>query len=429
MNLLNLPRDILLYLTDFFDFYEALPSLFVSSQFHDLFSRAVWRVFGAKVFELNLVTRSAAFARYGHLARLVTLPVHSSSPLLYPPNWHLKLPNVVAFCFGIGIKHSTESKSRIFVGIRSLVNLRRLTAYFGVKEAPYTADGLASIIVARHRDTTKRKLSDVALFVTDDYGSSPWDACLRFCKKLHPLNIPRLRVDGFPTLETSPPPVRQCHALAPHLLTLAPYNGAGVSSCVSQVNGQYFNDKSVVFPIVETLVLILCCHRAEEFDPNCITPERFISVNKLYIFEADTCVRSVDYFVNACLAICTRRWLNLRQMMLQGMIDQACLERIFRANPQLTQITLVHEYDGMRIRRGVSVSPAVLVWLLSLPKLREVSIKNAVLIDPKSALKLIKRIHKKPIQMRSRLSVHLAFPDVILSEECSKCCELRPNAT
>ncbi|KAI8874045.1 hypothetical protein GQ42DRAFT_176011 [Ramicandelaber brevisporus] len=306
MNLLNLPRDILLYLTDFFTDGEAFPLLTVSSQFHDLFACAVWRIVDSKQFALDSVTRSAALARYGHLVRSVK---HSSVPLLYPPNWHLKLPHVVGFFFAIDNRLGAEFKRRMFVGIRSLINLRRLTAFFIAEEAPYTTDGLASIIVARHRDATKRKLFEVSLFVTKNYGSSPWDACVRFCKKLEPLNIPRLRVDGFPILDIRPPPVRQCHALAPYLLNLEPPAGQKVGSCASQVNGRYFND---------------------------------------------------------------------------------------------------------------NVSPGVLIWMLSLPKLMKVSLDNTVLVDPKSALKLVKRIHKKPIQSRSHQSVRLMFSTVKLSEDCSQ---------
>ncbi|KAI8874082.1 hypothetical protein GQ42DRAFT_176035 [Ramicandelaber brevisporus] len=129
MRLLELPRDILLYLTDFFDDCEASPLLTVSSQFHDLFARAVWRIVDAKTLELNPVVRSAALARYGDLVRFVTVRKNGDAFLLYPLNWHLKLPHVVGFCFIINNKLSAEFKRRIFVGIRSLVNLRRLFAY------------------------------------------------------------------------------------------------------------------------------------------------------------------------------------------------------------------------------------------------------------------------------------------------------------
>ncbi|KAI8870879.1 hypothetical protein GQ42DRAFT_10653 [Ramicandelaber brevisporus] len=477
MNLLDLPRDILLYLTDFFECFEAFPSLAVSSQFHDLFARSVWRMLGPKAYKLDPITRSAAFARYGHLVRLVMLPMNIRIPLLYPLNWHLKLPHVVGFCFTINNKLGAEFRRRIFVGIRSLVNLHRLTAFFEIEKAPYTTDGLASVIVARHRDATKRKLIEVSLIVTDDYGSAPWDACVRFCKKLKPLNIAKLGVDGYPTMDIPPPSAAQCHILAPYLVSIAPSTGNNIGICASQLNARYFNDKSLVFPMVETLTLTLCCHRMEVFDPNCITPERFSNLQKLYILETEICVHSVEDLRADCLAICTRRWPYLTHMIMCAMIDQAGLERIFRVNPQLTSFTLMYQHDRMRMNRGVkhiveatmnlerlvhllpqlqsihivgpatlrldyksqaasdhivgrylarvkiddcSISPAILIWLLSLPKLKEVLFENVALSDPKSALKLIKRIRKKPIQRRSHDSVRLAFPDVKLSEECSQ---------
>ncbi|KAI8867722.1 hypothetical protein GQ42DRAFT_52214 [Ramicandelaber brevisporus] len=164
-------------------------------------------------------------------------------------------------------------------------------------------------------------------------------------------------------------------------------------------------------------------------------------------------------------------------MRLDGMIDQTDLERILRANPWLTYFILAYDHSALAshpsakhiveatldLRRlvhllpklqtinlvapaslrldynlqaasgdilsshldkididGCSVSLAVLIWLVLLPKLREVSFENVVLIDPKSALKLIKRILNKPIQSHSHLLVRLAFPTVILSEECSQ---------
>ncbi|KAI8868043.1 hypothetical protein GQ42DRAFT_171227 [Ramicandelaber brevisporus] len=477
MNLLDLPRDILLYLTDFFDDCEAFPLLTISSQFHDLFARAVWLILGPKTLELDPITRSAALARYGHLVRYVSIRKDGDAFLLYPLNWHLKLPHVVGFCFTINNKFSAEFRRRIFVGIRSLVHLGRLTAFFEVDEAPYTADGLASIIVARHRDPTKRKLIEMTLVIEDNSVSFPWDACLRFCRKLEPLNIQRLGVDGYPTLDIPPPSVDQCRTLAPHLLNLEPLFGYFAGACASQVNGQYFSDKSVVFPLLGNLVLNICCHQREVFDPNCVTPERFSSLRGLHIYETETCVHSVEDFKTACLAIGTRHWPNLKRVMVGGLIDQADLERIFRANPQLTDFSLAYRYNRMRVNRGIkriveatmnlerlvhllpqlqsiqitapatlrldynpqtvsgnivgryletfdidecSVSPDVLIWLLSLPKLRDVSLENVVLIDPKSALKLIKRIHKNPIQSRSHESVRLSFSTVKLSEECSK---------
>ncbi|KAI8872186.1 hypothetical protein GQ42DRAFT_161484 [Ramicandelaber brevisporus] len=474
MNLLNLPRDILLYLTDFFKYNEAFPLLAVSSQFHDLFARAVWRIVDAKSFKLDPVTRSAAIARYGHLVRLVK---HSKVPLLFPLNWHLKLPHVVRLGFIINNKLGTEFKRRIFVGIRSLVNLRLLTTYFEIEETPYTADGLASIILARHRDATKRKLAHVSLFVKNGYCSSPWDVCVRLFKKLSPLNIPRLVVDGYPVAAILPPSVSQCHALAPCLFTLALYVGHNAGLCASQMNGQYFSDKSVVFPRVENLSITLCCHRTEVFDPNCITPERFTSLQGLHIYETETCVHSIEDFRTACLAICTRHWLSLKQIVLDGMIDQTGLECILRANPHLRDFSLVYQHDYLAFHRnvkhiidttlnlywfmqllpklesmsivapvtlrldykpqavsgtnlgghlttiqidGCSVSPIVLIWLLVLPKLKEVSLKNVVLIDPMSALRLIKRTHKHRIQKRSHRVVHLKFSIVNLNEECSQ---------
>ncbi|KAI8872042.1 hypothetical protein GQ42DRAFT_153951 [Ramicandelaber brevisporus] len=287
MRLLNLPRDILLYLTDFFTECEAFPLLVVSSQFHDLFARAVWHVFRIKIFELDPVTRSAALARYGHLARLIIVRKHTGIPLMYPPNWHLKLPHVVGFCFAIDNRLGAEFRRRIFVGIRSLINLHRLIAHFEFEEAPYTADGLASIILARHRDATKRKLIEVSLMIRDQYGSSPWDVCVRLFKKMSPLNIPKLVVSGYPVTAMRPPSVAQCHTLAPCLFTLAPYALQRFGTCASQVNGRYFNDKSVMFPRVESLILSLCCHRTEVFDPNCVTPERFTSLQQLHIYEAE----------------------------------------------------------------------------------------------------------------------------------------------
>ncbi|KAI8867162.1 hypothetical protein GQ42DRAFT_158148 [Ramicandelaber brevisporus] len=477
MNLLDLPRDILLYLTDFFKDSEAFPLLTISSQFHDLFARAAWRIVDAKTLELDPVTRSAAFARYGHLVRFVTVRKHTGIPLLYPPNWHLKLPHVVRFCFIINHKLSAEFKRRIFVGIRSLVHLHRVMAYFEIYKAPYTSDGLASIILARHRDATKRKLTLVVLMVRCDYALFPWVACVRFCRKLRPLNIPKLGVKGYPVEKIYPPSVAQCHYLAPHLLYLEPYVRHKTVTCSSQLNGRYFNNKSVVFPLLETLNLTLCCNRTEVFDLNCVTPEKFTSLQKLHIIESETCVHSIEDFRTPFMTICMRRWPNLRQMMLQGMIEQADLERIFRVNPQLKEFTILYQHNSLASHRSAkhiveatlnfdwlvhllpklesihlvapvtlrldykpqavsevnigscltrmfidecSVSPAVLIWLLSLPKLKKVSLENTVLADPKSALTLIKRIHKHPIQSRSHESVRLMFSTVKLSEECSQ---------
>ncbi|KAI8869942.1 hypothetical protein GQ42DRAFT_161847 [Ramicandelaber brevisporus] len=67
----DLPSDLKFYLTFFFDRHEAVRLLLISSEFHEIFSRSVWRFISIN-FEGHKIPQSA-WLRYGHLVRSVNL--------------------------------------------------------------------------------------------------------------------------------------------------------------------------------------------------------------------------------------------------------------------------------------------------------------------------------------------------------------------
>ncbi|KAI8867589.1 hypothetical protein GQ42DRAFT_157787 [Ramicandelaber brevisporus] len=250
--LLALPTELLEYLTLYFDSHEGYLLLTVSSSFHILFARSVWRVITRKTAAMPEPTRSAAYARYGRLVRKVDLYVQLHEPIELP-NWLALFPNTVKFGFDIREWMGSDQKQLIFDAISGLHGLRAVEVFIWTNRPPFDLDAIAKLLIARDKDHTKQSVRQLEIIFGDSTRSDSWIVLNRFVSEMDLLKLAKLRIRV--RTEGNDPTPAQFAALRPYLAEI-PYGRFidEMNECHAMRNRNLFKDdygsngEMVVFP-------------------------------------------------------------------------------------------------------------------------------------------------------------------------------------
>ncbi|KAI8871251.1 hypothetical protein GQ42DRAFT_162141, partial [Ramicandelaber brevisporus] len=158
--LLDLPADLLECLALYFEGKEGVRVLTVSSAFHDMFARSVWRVLNRKAIDVAEPTRSDAYARYGRLVRKIDL-VWSFYELFDLHNWLELFPNTTIFGASIHEEMSVGQKQLTFDAISGFHGLRAVELHMGSNQSPFDLETLAASLIARNKNSAKQPVRQV----------------------------------------------------------------------------------------------------------------------------------------------------------------------------------------------------------------------------------------------------------------------------
>ncbi|KAI8868269.1 hypothetical protein GQ42DRAFT_180103 [Ramicandelaber brevisporus] len=373
--LLDLPADLLEYLALYFDGKEGVRVLTVSSAFHDVFARSVWRVLSQAAIDVAEPTRSDAYARYGRLVRKIDILV-SPYEALDLHNWLELFPNTTVFRMDIHRRMSVEQKQLTFDAISGLHGLREISINMDVNQSPFDLEALAALLIARNEDRAKQSVRQFELWFSDLNYNEPWAAVHRFAETVAVLSLESLRINMNLWSEKLPTPV-QFTAVRPYLVSL-PSGGIyeNVNGCYCEYNRNFFSMHGVsnvqpMFPLLKGFDLKVCCGSSNIYDYSDITPVNFPQLQSLDVV-AHVCTNHTDGNGDAVLQnILVQHWSKVTDMRLYGALNSRAVDAAFLYNSQLTSIDLRIE-RGMANESGVFLVERVLA---PLPALSRVTLK------------------------------------------------------
>ncbi|KAI8871913.1 hypothetical protein GQ42DRAFT_161695 [Ramicandelaber brevisporus] len=342
--LLDLPADLLEYLALYFDGQEGVRVLTVSSAFHAVFARSVWRVLYRKAVDVAEPTRSEAYARYGRLVRKIDL-----AGCLYAAldlhNWLELFPNTTVFGTSIHEDMSAKQKQLTFDSISGFHGLRVFELYIDANQSPFDLDTLAALLIARNQDHTKQPVRQVDLWFSGNDYIKPWAAVHRFVDAVAVLSLESLCVYMNNGLESSPTPA-QFAALCPHLVRL-PYRGIyeNVVDCYSERNRNYFGMDRVsstqpMCPLFTEFHLEVCCASSDIYDYSDITPANFPQLELLNV-KTHVCTNHAEGNEDTPLQkILSQHWPSVMHMRLNGALHSTIIDALVLYNSHLTSIAI-----------------------------------------------------------------------------------------
>ncbi|KAI8871977.1 hypothetical protein GQ42DRAFT_154016 [Ramicandelaber brevisporus] len=195
--LLDLPFDLREYITQFIDRRTATRLLTVSSGFHELFVRSVWRCIKKGIFKSRVSDeiRTSALARYGRLVRRVQF-----RGFLYGLDCSIDLsqllPNVTVYEFEVR-NYSDASKKQalhLIKAVSGFHGLRSLEVAFGTDYHKFCLAPLADALISRQQNQNWQRIQRLKLvFLPRDYDFS-WTDMASFVVKVTPLHIDEFEI-------------------------------------------------------------------------------------------------------------------------------------------------------------------------------------------------------------------------------------------
>ncbi|KAI8873148.1 hypothetical protein GQ42DRAFT_176677 [Ramicandelaber brevisporus] len=360
--LLDLPADLLEYLTLYFDGQEGVRVLTVSSAFHDVFAHSAMGIAEP--------TRSDAYARYGRLVRKIDL-----ERCLYKAfnlhNWLELFPNTTVLRMDIREHMNTEQRQLSFDAISGLHGLRAVELCLTSSQTPFDLEAFATLLIARNKDHTKQPVRQVELRFSDNKYSEPWAAAHRFADTVAVLSLESLCIEMSAGLR-SPPTPAQFAAVCPYLVRL-PYGGIynGSIDCYIDHNRNFFgmhgaSNAQPMCPLLTRIRLKVCCASPDIYDYRDIAPTNFPQLQSM-IMETHVCTNRADGNDDAVLQkILNQHWPSVTELRLFGALHSNVVDAAFLYNPQLTSIV-------MNLGRGIADESGVFHIERVLAPLPEVS--------------------------------------------------------
>ncbi|KAI8873434.1 hypothetical protein GQ42DRAFT_152782 [Ramicandelaber brevisporus] len=322
--LFDLPLDLLELLTLYFEGKEAVKLLTLSSNFHEIFARSVWRIIGRRVIDVAEPIRSSAYARYGHLVRSIDL-LDKLDLDFDSHNWAQLFPNTTSMAFDIFSWIDYSDKQTFMDAIADLHGLRSLEIKMETNIPPFDLKTLTRVLVARHGDPT--------------------------------------------------PTPAQMNIIRPHLTSVPDIDEAEDEyGCVALHNRQLFSpsgtrDDPLVFGQLCALTITVCCTSPLLFDYSDFTPTKFPVMEWLNISGVICRRQSEDGADSAIQTLLTQKWPELTFLRVHGSgLTFTILDKLVEFNPQLTRLSIeirrnTVDTDGVFMLERAGYWPQV--WLTS----------------------------------------------------------------
>ncbi|KAI8867204.1 hypothetical protein GQ42DRAFT_60077 [Ramicandelaber brevisporus] len=335
----DLGQDLLEYLTLYFDSKESHPLLFVSTIFHDVFARSVWRVINRRTIDMAEPTRSAAFARYGRLVRSINLRMQIYH-LYETHDWSELFPNTTKLIFNVDEWLDKECKDSFFDAITTLHGLRSVDILIEDNYPPFNVEHLAKALIKRNQDRSNEPVHRLDIAFADHLYNETWRVAHDFVKDVEPLNLTELRV-RMRAGDDCPTPA-QFAALRQYLTETSRYNlYSDTADCFVHANRNLFSpsgsaNEPLVFPQLQRFGLRTCCSSPDICDYSDFTPAKFPS---LYSLELDAwyCPNMADgNELEVAKQIVLQHWPKLEHLTLGRPIGDDFLGRIFEYHPKLS---------------------------------------------------------------------------------------------
>ncbi|KAI8866619.1 hypothetical protein GQ42DRAFT_165375 [Ramicandelaber brevisporus] len=367
--LLDLPADLLECLALYFDGKEGVRVLTVSSAFHDVFARSVWRVLCRKAIDVAEPTRSNAYTRYGRLVRKIDL-----LGCLYKGfdlhNWLELFPNTIVFGTDIQEDMSVKQKQLTFDTISGLHGLRVVELYLGSNQSPFDLEALAASLIARNQNSAKQPVRQINILFSATDHSEPWAAVHRFVDAVAVLSLESLRIEMSLGIR-SPPTPAQFTSVRPYLVRM-PHVEIYESDidCFDEHNRRLFVMDGVsnirpMCPFLTRITLYVCCGSPDIYDYKDITSANFPQLQSLDV-SIRVCTNHADGNEDAALQkILNQHWPSVTDMRLCGSLNASVIDTAFLCNTHLTHVDLEIGH-GMADEIGVFHIERVLASLSAL---------------------------------------------------------------
>ncbi|KAI8868642.1 hypothetical protein GQ42DRAFT_38420 [Ramicandelaber brevisporus] len=355
--LFDLPLDLLEFLTLYFEGKEAVKLLTVSSDFHDIFARSVWRTIGYGTIRVAEPTRSRAFARYGHLVRSIDLfcKLHLDFD---SHNWAQLFPNATSMRFDILPDMKDCDKQAFMDAIAGLHGLRSLEIQMDTNTPPFDLETLTKVVVARHRDPSKQSLQELTMFFgirseeeeeddddDDDVEEVSWNDLCPIVQILSPLRPPiKLQIDTCRCPDVAAPTPAQMETLRPYLASLPTFEKVeDEHGCKALRNRQIFSpvgtrNDPLVYDRLNTLLINICCTVPHLFDYSDFTPAKFPVMKSMEITEKPCRHQTAEGAVSAIPTLILQKWPKLKDLSVHSELTLSTLDTLIELNPLLTRL-------------------------------------------------------------------------------------------
>ncbi|KAI8869194.1 hypothetical protein GQ42DRAFT_163595 [Ramicandelaber brevisporus] len=368
--LLDLPFDLREYISQFVDRKTAARLLTLSSGFHELLARSVWRCIDKNVFNSNVSneTRTSAFARYGRLVRRVDIQ-RPLDELDHSIDLSQQLPNVTVYKLDVGNDGSSNEQAlHLIKAVSGLHGLRSLEVVFDTYSLQFCLEPLADALVSRQQNQSWQRLQRLKLDFKSYKANCPWSGMADFVAKVTPLQIDDFEIapQGHSSLY---PTAEQIALIAPHL-TSVPfiYTPKCLPKCKAHHNSIIYSPQSpsgngepVVFSQLEILDVKLCCASSTVHDYVDFTPAKFPRVETMnfYVIKCGRDIMSKDpMFMHPVLSHC---WPTVSNMKLHGIDYSSILYSILDLHPQVINLHVETDNFGFIAPQGNHFSLADIV--------------------------------------------------------------------
>ncbi|KAI8874009.1 hypothetical protein GQ42DRAFT_160121, partial [Ramicandelaber brevisporus] len=351
--LFDLPFDLLELLTLYFRNYEAVELLTVSSNFHDVFARSVWRTIIREAIDVAEPIRSSAYARYGHLVCSIRL-IHKCHLQFDPHNWAQLFPNITSMSFDIPHWMEDDVKQEFMDAVADSHGLRSLKINMDNSTPPFDLEILAKVLVARHHDSSKQSLRELILLyaVYDVEGvveeGKSWadlSAFVQSLSSLYPAIKLQISLSKFYSLNVPAP--AQMSILGPHLTgipnLIVVENEGG---CMALHNRQVFStrgtcDDPLIFDRLHLLVIVVCCASPHLFDYSDFTQAKFPAMEYMCITENACRHQTGEGADSAIQPLALQKWPKVKDLNIRSRsLTLSNLDTLVELNPQLTDLAI-----------------------------------------------------------------------------------------
>ncbi|KAI8873844.1 hypothetical protein GQ42DRAFT_176154 [Ramicandelaber brevisporus] len=425
--LFGLPLELLEYLTLFFKHAEALPLLVVSSSFHDLFSRSVWHTVARPTLLFDESNRIAAFARYGHLVRKVSVTqAYFKSNQLF--DWVELFPNTTGLAFQLDRGTINSQKQLHLDAITKLHGLHSVKVYVNQNTHQFSLDAVAQAVILRSQDENIRRLRKLTVYFDGDSSREPWSLIVSFVKSLAHLEQLVLGVSLYVSEDVPRPSAEQLSVLRPHLIDIPHYLTSGnLNKCVATRNRQLcsplgFKKEPLVFHQLDNLEISVCCASQSRFDYADFTPAKYPQLEELKI-TSFKCNNHANEEPSALETIVLKKWPYLRNLITRGSLSTPILDKLHTFHSQLNVLNIqiseqmVQEIKSLNIKSDWTIddveldcirksrldhfgfyrshfSPSALELLFIMPKLAVLDIGGCQVDDVDATTNMFKRMQQ-----------------------------------
>ncbi|KAI8868791.1 hypothetical protein GQ42DRAFT_36001 [Ramicandelaber brevisporus] len=348
--LFGLPLDLLEFLTLYFEGNEAVKVLTVSSNFHEIFARSVWHTITRATIDVAEPTRSGAFARYGHLVRSIYLSgkLHSE---FGSHSWAQLFPNTTLMVFDISSEMKDVDKQTFMDAVAGFHGLRLLKINMRTNVPPYDLKTLATVLVARHGDPSKRILQVLTIYFgigyeEEDKQTKSWADLSAVVQTISPLRPSiSLQIDMSGYYSTIFPTPAQMKILGPHLTNVPIIDELETEyGCRAIRNRQIFSpigscDDPLVFGQLRELRLRVCCLSPHLYDYSDFTPAKFPVMESMMAAD-DVCSHRSGGASSAINNVLLQQWSKLKDLILGGgcWLTPSTMDKLVELNPQLKHL-------------------------------------------------------------------------------------------